>query len=117
MSDLTQGLESTGATVTSHQIVTVNGRKAIQFLYDLPLTNGGTDLTVHGTAYVFVTKDTVYIVTIIGKTDVVDQVTGGTDLRLHGTAYFVVTKDTLYNVTIVGKPDVVEQVISTFVIG
>ncbi len=72
--DLTQGLETTGATVTSHQIVTVNGRKAIQVLFDLPLTNGGTDLRLHGTAYILVTKDTLYIVTIVGKEDVVDQV-------------------------------------------
>ena len=72
--DLTKGLEATGAKVTSHEIVTVNGRKAIKVLFDEPLTNGGTEINVHGTAYVFVAKDTIYTVTIVGTTDVVDQV-------------------------------------------
>jgi len=72
--DLSKGLETTGATITSHQIVTVNGRKAIKILYVLPLTNGGVDLKVHGAAYVFVTKDTLHIVTIAGTDDVVEQV-------------------------------------------
>jgi len=72
--DITKALESTGAQVTSHEIVTVNGHKAIRVLYDLPLTNGGADLHVHGAAYFFVTKDTIHAVTIVGKADIVDQV-------------------------------------------
>ena len=72
--DLTQGLKSSGASVTGHQIVTVNGRKAIEIQYDLPLTNGGTAITVHGNAYVFPTNDTVHTVSVVGTDDVVAHV-------------------------------------------
>jgi len=72
--DLTSGIASMGATITSHQIVTVNGHKAFKILYVVPLTKDGAKLTVHLTAYLFATKDTVHIVTIVGTDDVVERV-------------------------------------------
>jgi hypothetical protein len=71
---LTEQLETAGATVTGHDIVTVNGRHAVQIRYDLPLTTGGADINFHGTAHVFVVENTIYTVTIVGTEDVVDDV-------------------------------------------
>jgi hypothetical protein len=68
------GLQLTGAVVDPHRIVDVNGRKALRVDYSLPLTNGGTEVTVHGSAYVIVTFNTVYVVTIIGDGTTVERV-------------------------------------------
>ncbi len=74
LDEFTPTLERVGGTVTGHQIMTIGDRRAMQIRYDLPLKFGSTDLTEHSTAYWFLAKDTVYVVTILGDDSDVGQV-------------------------------------------
>jgi hypothetical protein len=72
--DLKSALEKGGGTVTAHRLITVNGHRALQVKYDLPLQSAGATIVLHATADAFLAKDTDYLVTLAGDAAVTDAI-------------------------------------------
>jgi hypothetical protein len=72
--DLKSGLEHVGGSVKGHTLVTINGRRALQVNFDLPVQTGGATIVFHATADAFLAMDTDYAITLVGDAPVMNAI-------------------------------------------